>query len=401
MEQVRDIYRSASDRLANKHDLVSDVYEKIKNHSLRFLDEDNIKRRINRLLDNPLVEKVLADKGVASEFRAFEKLDSLSEKGHSELERVVNGSDFIPIWFLTRGNELRRTVARIKVRNNGNNYCGTGFLIGPGVLITNFHVLDFTDQNGDSIEKVLPNVTVEFDYEEKFDGSMERSISFDLDYETLLLTSQWYEFDYVVVALKPTSRDGSSRIEEFGYNRLAGDLGKIAKGEPVYIIQHPNGQPKQLVLQNNRLIDRDEDLPYLTYEADTHFGTSGAPVFNGQWEVVALHHSTEIARNANGAILAKDGSVWDSSMGSAAVKFLSLNEGVRVSRILADLQKKYAGFKGAQQNSPLEICSPQGLALLDAVLQTRAGVPPVDLVAPVPIENAPVLKSVKQFPQPD
>ncbi len=400
VENVSKVYDSAADRLSEKQDLVFDVYAKLSSKSLRYLDKENIKNRISRLLKNPLVEKALTEKGVAAEFRDFVDLNGLSEKANSELERVINGADFIPIWFLNRGSELRRTVARVLVRVNGISSYGTGFLIGPGVLITNCHVLDFTDVNGSPIKDNLAGVTVEFDYEETFDGSMQKSISFSLDPDSLLLQSAWHELDYVVVALQERSRDGAVTIDQLGYNRLAGDLGKIAKGEPVYIIQHPNGQPKQVVLQNNRLIDRSEDLPYLTYEADTDFGTSGSPVYNRQWEVVALHHSSEIARDGLKNILAKDGSVWAPAMGSKSVKFLQLNEGIRISKILSNLSQKYSDFyrqirKSGDQG---EIYTSRGLGLLEITLRTHNGAQPVDLIAPIPIAK---LNPTPKFSNPD
>jgi hypothetical protein len=109
-------------------------------------------------------------------------------------------------------------------------------------------------------------------------------------------------------------------------------------------------------------------------------------VFNRQWEVVALHHSPQIARDAAGRILAKSGGVWTEDMGSAMVKFLDLNEGVRVSRILADLAAKYQ-LMGAGESNRLaapERISADGLKLLEAALKTHAGARPTDLIAPVP-----------------
>ena len=55
------------------------------------------------------------------------------------------------------------------------------------------------------------------------------------------------------------------------------------------IVQHPRGQKKQIALRENQfvcLID-----PFVHYRADTEAGSSGSPVFNDQWEVVALHHA--------------------------------------------------------------------------------------------------------------
>jgi V8-like Glu-specific endopeptidase len=62
------------------------------------------------------------------------------------------------------------------------------------------------------------------------------------------------------------------------------------QGEFVNIIQHPSGhQPKALALCDNQLVDVLDSC--LHYQTDTAPGSSGAPVYNDQWEVIALHHS--------------------------------------------------------------------------------------------------------------
>jgi V8-like Glu-specific endopeptidase len=57
----------------------------------------------------------------------------------------------------------------------------------------------------------------------------------------------------------------------------------------VNIIQHPAGQSKVIALYHNVVayVD-DRRVQYLT---DTLPGSSGSPVFDSQWRVVALHHS--------------------------------------------------------------------------------------------------------------
>ena len=65
------------------------------------------------------------------------------------------------------------------------------------------------------------------------------------------------------------------------------------------IAQHPNGRQKHLAARENRITVYlyDDDLKpteraendFLYYSTDTTKGSSGAPVFNDQWYVVALH----------------------------------------------------------------------------------------------------------------
>ena len=55
-------------------------------------------------------------------------------------------------------------------------------------------------------------------------------------------------------------------------------------------MQHPRGEKKQVALRENRIVDIPDR--FLHYAADTEPGSSGSPVFNDQWEVVALHHAS-------------------------------------------------------------------------------------------------------------
>ena len=51
----------------------------------------------------------------------------------------------------------------------------------------------------------------------------------------------------------------------------------------------PLGGPKQIALTSNQVINiYDHRVQYVT---DTLPGSSGAPVFNAGWEVVAVHHA--------------------------------------------------------------------------------------------------------------
>jgi endonuclease G len=383
LEQLSSVHREASARLAAKRGMVEIAHQHVANRTVRQLDPEYLSKRVDRLLKNPLIEKVLREAGVSEELRSSTPW-SLSDRAQSELENVIGSADFMPVWFLTRGAELGRTVAKVRARTPGGaEASGTGFLVGPRLLLTNSHVLDWSDVGREPLASIAPQSLADFDFEERFNGQMVPTTTFRLDPGTLLLASPWNVLDYVLVALEPHAPGGAA-IEDFGFNRLTGDLGKITKGEPVYLIQHPYGQAKKVVLQNNLLIDRDEALPYLTYEADTDNGSSGSPVFNRQWEVVGLHHSTEIARDGTGAVLAKNGQPWTPAMGMGQIKHLDLNEGIRISRIVADLAKKMQAIQtsaGTALGAP-EQCSSTGAALLETLLATQANAPPPVIAAP-------------------
>ena len=63
----------------------------------------------------------------------------------------------------------------------------------------------------------------------------------------------------------------------------------LNRGDHVNIIQHPGGAQKQIsVLANVIVFIGDNRVQYLT---DTLPGSSGSPVFDTDWNVIALHHS--------------------------------------------------------------------------------------------------------------
>src|SRR5262249_27937575 len=62
---------------------------------------------------------------------------------------------------------------------------------------------------------------------------------------------------------------------------------------PVNIIQHPDGSPKRIALRNNLITASTETQ--LLYSPDTNRGSSGAPVFDASWTVVALHWGSTAA----------------------------------------------------------------------------------------------------------
>ncbi len=196
-------------------------------------------------------------------------------------ERIIGRSNLVGISYFDRTRLASRTVGRVVVRGLQGGRIdgyGTGFLVSRRLLITNHHVLGSPDEARFS--------QVEFNYEEGTAAPAPMPLIFDLEPDVFFVTSPLDALDYTVVAV--AERAGAP-LPSFGWNRLIGQTGKTQKGEYLNIIQHPEGRPKQLALRDNLLIDLLEQ--HLHYETDTLRGSSGAPVYNDDWEVVALHHS--------------------------------------------------------------------------------------------------------------
>jgi len=241
------------------------------------------------------------------------------------LERVIGTTrDFLFVGFLEQALLATRSVGRVVTQLGGGRFSyGTGFLVSSRLLLTNHHVLDSAEIAGRS--------TIEFDYQRDRLGKEIPVRAFRLDPQTFFLNDQ--ALDFALVAVAPD--DAGRPLRDYGWCPLIKETGKIVAGEPINIIQHPKGEMKQIVMRENRLIDAfDGDELFLQYEADTEPGSSGSPVFNDQWEVVALHHTAVPKRNSRGDLLDVDGRVWKNGDDPSRIQWVA-NEGVRVSKLVA------------------------------------------------------------------
>ncbi|MCC9601050.1 DNA/RNA non-specific endonuclease [Stieleria sp. JC731] len=207
------------------------------------------------------------------------RMELLPESDLFFQERIIGASNLEQINFLSRGERAARTVGRLSVITEYGIPAGTGsgFLVGPGLLLTNHHVIA-------TIERAGSGSYVLFDYEYDADNRLKNSERFDLTKE-LFFTDKDLDFTFVSVA--PTGSRGN-RIEDYGRMKLIRESGKALKGEEVSIIQHPEGLPKQIAIRESTVVGRKDAFVY--YYADTNRGSSGSPVVNDQWFPVALHH---------------------------------------------------------------------------------------------------------------
>jgi endonuclease G len=250
------------------------------------------------------------------------------------LERILKGNDLSDISYLEQGLVAARPVCRIVLRRNGSlvGY-GTGFLIAPGVLMTNQHVFE----DASSIQESI----AQFRYERDVRGLDVASVDFGFRLASAPIISK--ELDFAIVQVEPRSAGGAA-LEQFGWLRLDPTPGKAFVGEYLTIIQHPKGERKQICVRENKLLKYAEKDPYVWYQTDTVSGSSGSPVFNNSWEVVALHHSSvPQTRRVKGkdVWLTRDGKLWSADMGEDEIAWKA-NEGIRVSRIVEHLSAKHA-----------------------------------------------------------
>ena len=247
---------------------------------------------------------------------------------HVLLERIIDASnDLQAVNFLTKGGRAARTVARISYDRRGRLVpAGTASLVGPRLLLTNNHVLPDV--------ATAEQAVAEFRAEVDLDNHTDTIVAYRLDPQALFLTDKHLDYTLVAVQVEAGVKPPG---EDFGWNRLVAQQGKLVVGEPVNVVGHPMGRLKEIAVRNNAtLVLLDEFLHYAT---DTEPGNSGSPIFNDQWEIVALHHSGVPAIDDDGNWLKPDGTRWRPEDGDGAVHWIA-NEGARVSVLLRHLTER-------------------------------------------------------------
>jgi V8-like Glu-specific endopeptidase len=217
------------------------------------------------------------------------------------LEKLTGvASTLLPISFLQMGIKMAKSVARVVITKPTHTEVGTGFLLPNNLFLTNNHVI--TDA------AVAQSAVIQFDYEQTQAGLAVQPTPFQLDPANGFATS--VPNDWTAVRVKGDANKNFGAIEL--------KAASVEKNEFVNIIQHPGGQHKQIGMYHNMVTYSDNNI--IQYLTDTEPGSSGSPVFNSQWQVVALHHS--------GGMLTEPG----------GKKTFLRNEGININVVIAGIK---------------------------------------------------------------
>lgn len=298
----------------------------------KFESADRILLRAKRLQSHPAIAERSASAAMLVESFSPSPGASLGQPpppvNEVMLERVLNRTrDFQFTAFLEQAIYVANAVCRISTEvGQGRISYGTGFLVTPRLLLTNHHVLPDI--------AAAQSSTAEFGFQQDRWGNVAAPRRYSLDPATLFLNDKL--LDFALVAVDCSRRD---RDSPWVWCPMIKDLGKIITLEHVNIIQHPRGEVKQVVIRENRLLDSFDGKEHvLHYEADTEPGSSGCPVFNDQWEVVALHHSGVPRTDEQGRMLRKNGRLWRRGIDPDDIEWVA-NEGIRTSKIVGAVEQ--------------------------------------------------------------
>ena len=193
---------------------------------------------------------------------------------------------------------IERQVCRIEADGAA---LGTGFLVGPDTVLTNWHVFEIAKSKGKAGQ-----LGCRFDYVRLPNGQIDPGQLVTLDGAGGIDTSPYSaaektgkpdnplptleELDYALLRL--SSRVGEQQVEGAprGWIALPKAVLPLPADAPILIVQHPEGAPMKLALDTQAVIGLNGNGTRIRYRTNTDPGSSGSPVFTMDWDIVALHH---------------------------------------------------------------------------------------------------------------
>lgn len=232
------------------------------------------------------------------------------------LERIINSEDnFLDIFLLEGAVQASLAVGLVECPEK--NPIGTGFLINHDILLTNQHVL--------KNQAMLADTCVRFGYRMDGNNVLQPGRLVRIN-PGLYHSSPPLGLDYALVQLAERPlQDEVQAGRHRGYLPMTPRT--IYANERVNILQHPGGDPLKVVLTQN-YVSLDMSETRVQYVADTRSGSSGSPVLNKLWQVIALHHSGTPYPPDDPALQNKK--TWKGIM--------RVNEGIPIKAILDDLK---------------------------------------------------------------
>jgi len=209
------------------------------------------------------------------------------------LQAVLGDDRYMSLEWYRLGLDRSRAVARIGLQKSQG--LGTGFLVRARdvvpsmkgqVLVTNYHV----------IPGMLAHDRAVVTFESLDGGKKSYGI------KSVLWSSPIDKLDCTIVRL-------SAEVKGIDAYPLSAEVPAVKTKPRVYVIGHPAGGTLSFSISDNVVIDYVD--PKIQYRAPTSPGSSGSPVFDSTWALLALHHAGHESKmpklSGNGVHAANEG----------------------------------------------------------------------------------------------
>ncbi len=223
------------------------------------------------------------------------------------LQRAITELGYLdPIPFRTRMAAMESRVCRVEMPDGGS---GSGFLVAPDLVMTNYHVVERLVDKPDKIGLIR----LRFDYTLLGEGA---AVPEGTLYNAAKLEaySPYSSMDLV----DPPEHDAEPDKLDFALLRVDGRPGEekvggeanqsrnallrgwveqpdlppeLKPGTPLVILQHPDGKPLKLALDTKGVLKENDAKTRVRYQVNTEKGSSGSPCFDIRWNLAALHHA--------------------------------------------------------------------------------------------------------------
>ncbi len=187
------------------------------------------------------------------------------------------------VGFLKRAIKQSASVCRIEIPSR--KIMGTGVLITPNKVLTNYHVLQPSEE--ENIETNALNAVLKFGCFTSDDGVETQGKSFQLDRQNpILKSSKTEDLDYVLLQVE-TKITQAQEIKPARWDAHKLPIAKMG----INVLQHPEGDSMKLSVSQDGITGVYADNGLVQYINKSALGSSGSPCFDENWFLVALHHA--------------------------------------------------------------------------------------------------------------
>ena len=208
------------------------------------------------------------------------KLESLSEEGI--LFKDLSDTWCVPTqfkeWWNERHERIKVAVGRIEISEG--KAIGTGVYVGNNLLLTSYHVVEEIRTNGNQSYVHFDSQSQELELKRYPLRSVE--ILNPLDSKRISVT---HKLDYALITIVVPSHE-QINIPRVSINGTWDPV----EGDSVTIIHYPGGESLQV--DNGKYIGL-ADKGRINFQLSTNNGSSGAPIFNNEGQLIALHEGTK------------------------------------------------------------------------------------------------------------